>query len=357
MMGKPMSPSATRRQVLAAAAAGAGLALAGCGRSASSGSSATDDVRIGYFPNLTHAPALVADARGLFARHLGGLGGPVRTSAFSAGPEVLQALFSNSLDVGFLGPSPTITAYTQSRGSAIKVVAGAAAGGASLVVRSGIDGPAGLRGTRIASPQLGNTQDVALRYWLHGQGLRADIDGGGDLSVVPQKNAAALQSFTLGHLDGAWVPEPYATQFVEKGAHVLVDERTLWPHGRFVTTNVVVRGRFLAERPDAVRAFLDAHLDALQLLHQDPSAARTAVAAQITKVTEQKVRAGTLEAAWGRLAFTADPLAATLRASADHAAAVGLLDALPEDGFAGLWDLTPLNAALTARGLPEVSTS
>jgi NitT/TauT family transport system substrate-binding protein len=347
----------------------AGVLLAACGSSGSSGSTTSGSaasgstagasgggvpVRIGYFPNLTHAPALVADAEGFFTKRLGS---GVSIKTFNAGPDVIQAIFSNSLDISYVGPNPTITAYAQSKGSAIKVIAGSTSGGASLVVKPSITSPAQLKGKKIASPQLGNTQDVALRYWLSTQGLKSDVEGGGDVAVIPQKNAAALTAFQTGAIDGGWEPEPYATQFVEKGAKVLVDERSLWPGGSFVTTNVIVCTQFLTEHPDAVKAFLEAHLDALDLIGKDPTKAQTDVAAQIKKITEQDSKASTLSTAWKSLSFTADPLPASLKTSAEHAKTVGLLKDAPSDGFAGLYDLGPLNAALTARGHKEVATS
>jgi NitT/TauT family transport system substrate-binding protein len=353
-MSHRTTPCPTRRRALVAiAGAGATLLLAGCGGGSTGSSGGGTEVRIGYFPNLTHAPALVADAEGSFSRHLDGR---VSIKTFNAGPDVIQAIFSNSLDISYVGPNPTITAYTRSKGSALKVIAGSTAGGAALVVRPGITSASQLRGRRLSTPQLGNTQDVALRHWLSTQGLKTDVEGSGDVTILPQPNGAALTAFAAGAIDGAWVPEPYATQFVQKGAAILVDERALWPQGQFVTTNVVVRTQFLQQHPDLVRSFLDAHLDALQLIRQNPAKAQADVAAQIEKTTGQPQQAATMAAAWKNLTFTADPLPATLKASAGHAAAVGLLQDEPSDGFAGLWDLAPLDTALKARGLPEVAT-
>lgn len=363
-------PSPARRQLFTtAAAACAALMLAGCGGGAGAASTAasaaavgpvapptshTVAVKIGYFPNLTHAPGLIADAEGFLTERIGA--GKVTTQSFNAGPDVIQALFSDSLDIAYVGPNPTITAYAQSQGAAIRVIAGAASGGAALVVRPSITAPEQLRGAALATPQLGNTQDVALRYWLSTKGLATTTEGGGDVRIQPQKNAAALQSFVSGQLDGAWVPEPYATQFVAKGAHVLVDERSLWPGGKFVTTNIVVRTRFLSEHPETVRAFLEAHLDALDLIAKDPARARQGVIDRIGELTGQTLQSDTVAAAWKNLTFTADPLAATLKQSADHAATVGLLPNEPSDGFARLWDLPALNAALRARGESEVTS-
>lgn len=352
------------RAGLVAAGAVASLTLAACGGSSSSGGSAapaasapstdrTVAVNIGYFPNLTHAPGLVADAEGFLTQRIGD--GKVRTQSFNAGPDVVQALFGGSLDIAYIGPNPTINAYAQSGGAAVRVISGATSGGASLVVKPGITSAAGLKGKTLATPQLGNTQDVALRYWLKEQGLTTTVDGGGDVTIAPQKNSAALQAFASGQIDGAWVPEPFATQFVAAGGTVLVDEKTLWPGGDFVTTNVVVRTEFLQENPDTVRAFLEANLDAIAFIEANPAKAREDVATKISAVTGQEVEPATLADAWGNLTFTADPLQATLKESATHAQTVGLLEKAPSDGFSTLWDLAQLNAALTSRGLPEVA--
>ncbi|QLQ16563.1 MAG: ABC transporter substrate-binding protein [Micropruina sp.] len=325
--------------------------VTGCASPAAAGTAA---VALGYFPNVTHAPALVADASGQFAKRLAAVGATPAIKSFRAGPEVLQALLSGSVDVAYLGPSPTITAYVQSRTTAVRVIAGSTSGGAALVVRPEIAAAGELRGRRLATPQLGNTQDVALRYWLRSQGLSATKDGAGDVSILPQANAAAVQAFRTGAIDGGWLPEPYASALVTAGGRVLVDERSRWPGGAFVTTQVVARTEFLQRRPDAARAVLEAHLDALDLIAADAGRARTLVSSQIKAITAQAQNAATLDRAWQHLAFTPDPLAATLRASADHAAAVGLLLKPPSDNFAGLWSLDLVDDALAARGRARV---
>jgi NitT/TauT family transport system substrate-binding protein len=345
------------RPAVAVAAAFTGLAmlLTGCAGSAS-GAAPIEQVNIGYFPNLTHAPGLVADAEGRFTERLGKLNLKASTKSFNAGPDVIQAILSGSLDISYIGPNPTVTAYIQSKGEGIRVIAGSTSGGAFLVVKPDITSAAQLKGRKLATPQLGNTQDIALRYWLKQQNLTATEDGGGDVSILPQQNSAAVQAFSTGAIDGAWVPEPYASRLVAAGGKVLVDEKTLWPGGEFVTTNIIARTAFVEQHPDAVRAFIEAHLDALDEIANDPAKARQAVAGQIQKITGQETTAASLEAAWKNLDFTADPLVATLKQSAEHAAAVGLLPNKPSDGFAKLWDLTALNDALAARGQQSVGS-
>src|SRR5438067_7455981 len=237
---------------------------AGCGGTTNTSGSAHVTLHLGYYPNLTHAPALVGVQNGIFTRALGP-NVTLNTRTFNAGPAVVEALFSNALDIAYVGPNPAITAFTKSHGEAIRIIAGATSGGAALVVSPAIHSAADLRGKHIATPQLGNTQDVALRYWLKQQGLSTDAQGGGDVHVVPQDNAQTVQTFESGQIDGAWVPEPYASRLVSEGhGHVLVDESSLWPNGKFVTTQVVVRTAFLRAHPDVVRKFLTGQLQAVQ---------------------------------------------------------------------------------------------
>jgi NitT/TauT family transport system substrate-binding protein len=189
-------------------------------------------VKVGYFPNITHGAALVGVADGIFARDLA----PDNIDAsqtFNAGPAETQALLSKSIDVAFIGPSPSITAFTQSNG-AVKIISGAASGGAALVTKASITSASQLKGKTIATPQLGNTQDVALRSYLKSQGFTTDLQGGGDVSIKPQSNSQTVTTFKAGSIDGAWVPEPYVSLLVAAGGHVLVDEKTLWPNEKFV---------------------------------------------------------------------------------------------------------------------------
>ena len=308
-------------------------------------------LRLGYFANLTHAPALVAIERGLFAEELGAEVS-LEPRAFNAGPEAVEALFSEALDLAYLGPNPAINAFAQSGGEAIRIVAGATSGGAALVVQPSLTKPGDLVGKTLATPQLGNTQDVALRAWLAEQGLAANLEGGGDVAVRPQANAQTLETFRAGAIDGAWVPEPWAARLVlEGGGVVLVDERSLWPDGRFVTTQVVVRTRFLELHPDLVSAVLRAHVRAVDLVNAEPAEARALVNAHIAKLTGTGLAAAVIERAWGSLAFTVDPIASSLRKSAADAAAVGLLEPVELDG---IHELRLLNEILAAAGAPPV---
>ena len=326
--------------------------LAACGGDGGSSSTggAPEEVtlRLGYFPNITHAPALVGVGEGLFEENL-----PddvdLETLTFNAGPEAVEALFADGLDITYIGPNPAINAYAQSDGEAVRVIAGSTSGGAFLVVRDGIDGVGQLAGTTLASPQLGNTQDVALRSFLADNGFETDESGGGEVTITPLANADALAAFQAGDIDGAWVPEPFASRFIlEGGAHVLVDERDLWEEetgGEYVTTHVIVRTEFLEEHPDVVEAFLRGHLAALDAIEADPAAAATAANAQIEALTTRPLSPEVLGAAFANLSFTIDPIAASLQGSAEDAEAVGLLD--PVDlSDPGIYDLEILNSIL-----------
>jgi NitT/TauT family transport system substrate-binding protein len=346
----------TSRAMLVAPAVLAVLGLAACG-SGSSGTSTgggagkSVTLRLGYFPNLTHAVAIAGIQKGIYAKDLG-TNVQLKTATFNAGPEAVQALFSGAIDASFVGPNPTINAFAKSKGKAIKVVAGAASGGAYLVVKPGITSPADLKGKKIATPQLGNTQDVALRYWLKQQHLTADQQGGGDVSIVPEDNGQTLQSFASGQIAGAWVPEPYATRLqVESGGKVLVDEKSLWPQGAYVTTDLVVTTKFLDAHPDVVKALLQGEVDTVAYLQQNPAEAQTAVNDGIKAISGKSLAPAVLAAAWKDVTFTVDPVASSLVVGAEHAEAVGLLDTVNLDG---LYDLDPLNAVLKAAGQPAV---
>ncbi|HEV2760102.1 MAG TPA: ABC transporter substrate-binding protein [Acidimicrobiales bacterium] len=318
-----------------------------------SGSTATESptaLRLGYFPNVTHATALVGVQSGIFKSALGP--NTLQVKTFSAGPAAVEALFSGGLDATYIGPNPAINAHVQSGGEAIRIISGATSGGASLVVKAAINGPADLKGKKLASPQRGGTQDVALRHWLKDNNLKADLQGGGDVSIVPQENAQTLETFRSGQIDGAWVPEPWAARLVQEGGgKVLVDERTLWADGRFVTTHLIVRAKFLKEHPDAVRRLVEGQVQANELVNGNPAEAQRLVNQAIAGVTGKGIPDAVLQASWKTLEFTNDPIASSLTASADHAHDVGLLDRV---SLKGIYDLSVLNEVLRTANQPEV---
>jgi NitT/TauT family transport system substrate-binding protein len=334
----------------------AGLTLAvGCGSSISATTdSPAPELRLGYYANLTHAAALVGVKDGFFAQALGSQT-KLTTNVFNAGPDAVTALLSNSIDATFVGPNPAINAFIQSHGQAIRIISGSTSGGAALVVKQSIQSPADLKGKTLASPQLGNTQDVALRWWLKSQGYQTATTGGGDVKVMPQDNATTLTSFKAGQIDGAWVPEPWATRLVVEGkGHVLVDERSLWPNGQFVTTMLVVRTDYLNEYPTTIKHLLEGQLKATDFLLQNPTQAKQDVNAEIASITSKQLAPGVVAAAWGNMTFTLDPIASSLKGSADHAFQLGLLK---DENLTGIFDLRMLNAVLQAAGRPAVAGS
>ncbi|MEI6665346.1 MAG: ABC transporter substrate-binding protein [Chloroflexota bacterium] len=348
--------------VLALAAAcgsnggGTGASSSGTAGASGTASSAPVTLRLGYFGNMTHAQPIVGLARGTFAEQLGS-NVKVETKTFNAGPATIEALFAGAIDIAYVGPNPTVTGYTQSQGKEVRVIAGATSAGASLVVRgdSGITKAADLANKKIATPQLGNTQDVALRAWLQQNGLK-DKDHGGNVQVVPTANADALSLIQRGQLDGAWVPEPWATRIVqEANGKTIVDERDLWPNGDFVTTNVIVRAKFLSEHPDVVERFLKAHVITTQWINDHPDEAKQAVNAGIKQITGAALSDNVINAAWRNQKVTYDPLSSTLRKSAEDAFKLGYLpgDKVPDLG--NLYALDPLNKVLKELNLKAVA--
>jgi NitT/TauT family transport system substrate-binding protein len=327
------------------------LVLAACSTTSGGAGGEGVIVRLGYFPNVTHATAIVGVANGIFQEKLGS-SATLQTQTFNAGGDVVEAIFNGGLDASYVGPNPAINAWAQSEGTAIKIVSGATSGGAFLVVSPDITGPDQLAGRTLGSPQLGNTQDVALRAWLKDQGYVTDLEGGGDVSITPLANADILTAFISGDLDGAWVPEPWATRMVEEGGgHVLVDERELWPQGRFVTTHLMVAAEFLRDHPDVVKHLLEGQVAANQFVNDNPEEAQQAVATAIGELTGSELDRAILASSWENLEFTNDPIASSLAESAAHAEDVGLLDPVDLDG---IYDLSLLNEVLSAAGMEEV---
>ncbi len=325
------------------------IGLVGC--QPAEGADGPVTLRMGYFPNLTHATAIVGVEDGILAEALG-TDVEFAPQVFSAGPEVVEAIFSGALEASFIGPNPAINAFIRSNGEAIRIVAGATSGGASLVVREGIDGPEDLAGTRLGTPQLGNTQDVALRAWLADQGYETDLEGGGDVEILPQGNSQSLEAFIAGDLDGAWLPEPWVTRMVqEAGGHVLVDERDLWPDGQFVTTHLIVATSFLEEHPDVVKALIEGHIQANEAVNADPAHAQEVVSAAISDLSGTEVPVELLASAWDKMTFTVDPIASSLQTSAENAVELGLLESAE---LGGIYDLTLLNQALSDAGASPI---
>jgi NitT/TauT family transport system substrate-binding protein len=326
------------------------LAVTGC---ASSPAGSETVVHVGYFPNLTHSQALIGLARGDFAEALGAQA-RIEPKAFNAGPSVIEALFAGEIDLAYIGPNPAINGFVRSQGEALRVIAGATSGGAAFVVRpeTGIRSPEDLNGKRLATPQLGNTQDVALRSYLAQHQLQP-TERGGTVQIIPTANPEILDLFRRGEIDGAWVPEPWATRLLlEGGGELFIDERTLWPEGDFTTALLIVRTAFLEAHPDLVRAWLQAHVSLTVWEQSNPDEAKLLANAEIGRITSQALPQAVLDGAWSRQRVTYDPLTETIVASAQAAYAAGYLDEAPD--LSAMVELGPLRAVLADLGLPAL---
>jgi NitT/TauT family transport system substrate-binding protein len=309
-------------------------------------------LNLGYFANVTHTTPIVGVAKDFFAQKLGST--KLSTQIFNAGPDEMTALLGGKLDAAYVGPSAALNAWVKSKGGLV-IVAGAENAGAELVVSSKINAPADLKGKTLASPQLGNTQDVALRYWLKQQGYATDQQGGGDVKITPTDNATSLTLFEAGKIDGAWVPEPWASRLVVEGkGHVLVDEKSLWPNSQFATTNLVVSKSFLQAHPQTVKALIEGQIAANAWVTANATDAATLVNTTIKSLTGKSLKDPVITRAWTEENVTNDPEAASLQTNLDHAVADGLLKQTP---LTGIYDLTLLNQALGEAGQPTVSSA
>jgi NitT/TauT family transport system substrate-binding protein len=345
------------RRVTVAAITGAALMLAaGCSSSSAgttssgSGSGNADPapvtVRLGFLENITHASALVALKEGFFTKALGSAG-TLKPTAFSTGTQETTAILAGQLDAAYVGPNPAINAWQKSGGTAIKIVSGAATGGASVVVAKGITSAAQLKGKTLATPSLGNTQDVALRYWLKQNGLTTTSTGGGDAFVKPTTpNSAAVLEFKSGQIAGGSEPAPYDIEMVSDGGTVLVSEPG-------VTTLLVVTQSFLSAHPAIVADLIKAQIQANDFIKSNPTAAEADANAELASYTDKPLKSSLVAASFKEITFTDDPDESSLTTDASQAVSLGLLKPV---NLSGIFDLGPLNQALTAAGEPQVSS-
>ncbi|MEU6147241.1 aliphatic sulfonate ABC transporter substrate-binding protein [Streptomyces sp. NPDC047081] len=363
----PVNRSTFLRRGIAVIAALPLLTLAACGYGSKSDDNETakvaagskkidglDSVKIGYFGNLTHATALVGREQGLFQKELGATKAEYAT--FNAGPSEIEALNSGSIDIGWIGPSPAINGYTKSDGKSLKIIGGSASGGVKLVVNpKKIKSLKDVKGKKIATPQLGNTQDVAFLNWVADQGWKVDAESGkGDVTVVRTDNKITPDAFKAGSIDGAWVPEPTASKLVAEGGKVLLDESTLWPDKKFVITNIIVSQKFLKAHPKAVEAVLKASVESNKWINANPDEAKAAANKQLGIDSGKELPTDVLDSAWKSIQFTNDPLASTLNTEAEHAVKAGLLE---KPNLTGIYDLSILNKVLKAEGESTVDAA
>ncbi len=317
----------------------------------------SDTLKIGYFPIISHSQAVIGLNNGEFEKTLGN-NVKMETFRFNSGPSAIESLLAGRIDVTYIGPNPAINGYLLSGGEDVRVISGASSGGASFVVRndSGIETVNDLGGKKFATPQLGNTQDVALRKYLMNNGFNT-VENGGNVTVLAIANPDILTVFLKGEIDGAWVPEPWATRLIqEAGGKVLLDERNLWPDGKFVTANIIVRTDYLQNNPDIIKRLLDAHVDETLRINSNISAAAVEFNNQLKKITGQQIAPEVLDKAFSNLEITYDPLKSTLYKSANDAYDIGFIEKGKErPNLSGIYDTTILNEVLDEKGLTPVN--
>jgi NitT/TauT family transport system substrate-binding protein len=318
------------------------------------------ELKLCFFGNVTHAPALVGVKEGFIAKSLGDT--KLSTQVFNAGPAAIEALNAGAVDATYIGPNPAINSFVKSKGESVSIIAGAAAGGAQLVVKPEIGSAADLKGKTLSSPQLGGTQDVALRAWLAGQGFKTSTDGSGDVAINPTENAQTLKLFQDGKLDGAWLPEPWASRLVlQAGAKVLVDEKDLWDGsltgkpGEFPTTILIVNRKFAAEHPDTVKALLKGHTEAVKWLNSTAAGEKASVLnAALKEFGGAELPADVIDRSLGNIVFTVDPLAGAYKKLLQDGADAGTTK---QADISGIFDLTALNSLTAETGGSMVSAA
>ena len=311
-------------------------------------------MRVGYFPNITHSQALVGLARGTFQKELGN-DVKIDTKVFNAGPSAIEAMFAGELDLTYIGPNPAINGYVKSNGEALRIVAGATSGGAGLVVRqdAGISTSKDFHNRKIASPQLGNTQDVALRGWLKDNGYKLK-EKGGDVQVLPTANPDQLTLLMKKEIDGAWTVEPWVSRLIKEGnGRLFMDERTIWPNGDFVTAHIIVSKKFLDAHPDLVKKWISAHVDTTEWINKNLPEAKKIVNGEIKKLTTKALADDIVDSSFARLKVTYDPIKDSLFKSAKWAFEQGFLGKEMPD-LSNIYDLKLLNEVLSEKKLPQI---
>jgi NitT/TauT family transport system substrate-binding protein len=311
-------------------------------------------VRVGHFPNITHSQAVIGKANSWFENAMAPEA-RIDWKVFNAGPSAIEALFAGEIDLTYIGPNPAISGYVRSQGVALRIVAGATSGGAALVVRAdaGITKPEDFRGKKIASPQLGNTQDVALRAWVQSKGLKLR-EKGGDVQVIPIANPDQMTLFLRKQIDAAWAPEPWASRLIhEAGGRLFFDERDLWPNGEFVTAHIIVRTQFLREHRNLVKKWLKAHVEMTEWINKNLPQAKQVLNDQLKKDTGKALPQRVLDDSFSRLKVTYDPVRSSLFTSAKWAFDAGLLGRERPD-LSGIYDLSVLNEVLKEKGAKPV---
>jgi NitT/TauT family transport system substrate-binding protein len=323
------------------------------GGATTAGNSESKTIRIGYFPNINHAQPVIGLGNGDYQKHFG-KDVEVKTQVFNAGPSAIEAIFADQVDVTYVGPNPTINGYVQSHGEALKVISGTASGGAVFVVRNdaGIESVKDFAGKKFGSPQLGNTQDVALRNYLVSNGYKTKEDGG-SVEVLPAKNPDLVTLMIKKEIDGAWVPEPWGAKLLkETDSRIFLDERDLWPNGDFVSVNLVARTDFLEKNPGLIKNLIEATVDETNWINEHPDEAAKIFNDELAKLTGQTIPEDEFNAGFSRLKLTWDPVKSSLLKNAEDQYNIGFLEVKPD--LSGIYNLAILNEVLKEKGLPEI---
>ena len=297
---------------------------------ASAGFAQQTVLRVGHFPNITHAQALVAaqlsrQGKGWFESRLGG-DVKIQWFVYNAGPSAMEALAAGSIDLTYVGPNPALNLYSRSQGEEVRIIAGSANGGAALVVQADgrLSKPEDFRGRLIGTPQLGNTQDVACRAWLKKQGYRI-TQLGGDVKVLPTANPDQLALFTAGKLDGVWTVEPWVSRLeLEAKGKVFMEQKDS------ITTVLVASAKLLGEQRELVKKFAAAHAELTAWINKNPDEAKKLANAAIKEITKREMPAELIAKAWPRLTFTAEVKREDFAAAVAEAQSVGFLKGAPD---------------------------
>lgn len=307
-------------------------------------------IRVGHFPTITHAQGVIGHGlsrqnQGWFEKSFG----PdidIQWFIYSDGPSAMEAVFADSIDLVYVGPSPTINAYIRSKGKILRIIAGACSGGAALVVQPEIKTIPDFKGKKIATPQFGNTQDVAARSWFKKQGFHVILTGG-DLNIIPMSGSSQLTLFKQKVMDGAWNVEPWVSRLVlEAGGVVFLNESEIWPEtgGEYVTTHLISSQKFLDEHSELVRTWVQSHVNLTKWINQHPNEAKALVNRELKEEIKKDLSQEVLDRAWKQLKITNNPIPLSLFITAEEAYRIGFIKQKPD--LEGIYDLRFLKEAL-----------
>jgi len=283
-------------------------------------------IRIAYFPNIGHAIPIVGMEKGFFETSMGNTT-KIETRVFDSGPQAIESLFANSIDLAYVGPGPAINGFLNSENHNVKILAGAASGGASFIVHpeSEINSASDFVGKKIAAPQIGNTQDVSLRYYLSEHGLKT-ADKGGSVIVYNIPNPDIYTLFVKGDIDGAWVAEPWATILeTELNGKRLFHEEELWPNQEFASVLLIANADYVEKNPAIVSNFLDSHYQTVTWINQNPINTRIIFNDFLNSHLGQSLSNDVVDIALSNLVITSDPLPDSIHSFAEKADALGYL--------------------------------